>query len=104
MRVLDDLRTRYNFGLVMEHHAPKGQQGQKREMTPFGSSSWLRWPEIGVSLYTDKTDPRIVHVRRFRGDRLSNVAWPDQVLRSPQTIITGKWDDRAPEIITTSTR
>ena len=104
MRVLDDLRTRYNFGLVMEHHAPKGQQGQKREMTPFGSSSWLRWPEIGVSLYTDKTDPRIVHVRRFRGDRLSNVAWPDQVLRSPQTIITGRWDDRAPEIITTSTR
>lgn len=104
MRVLDDLRTRYNFGLIMEHHAPKGQAGQKREMTPFGSSSWLRWPEIGLSLYTDKTDPRIVHVRRFRGDRLSNVCWPDQILRNPQTIISGKWEDRAPELITTSTR
>ena len=104
MRVLDDLRTKYNFGLIMEHHAPKGQAGQKRDMTPFGSSSWLRWPEVGVSLYTDKTDPRVVHVRRFRGDRLSSVCWPDSVHRDPQTIIGGKWDDRAPELVTTSTR
>lgn len=104
MRVLDDLRTKYNFGLLMEHHAPKGQAGQKRDMTPFGSSSWLRWPEIGVSLYTDKHDPRIVHVRRFRGDRLGNVAWPDSVLRNSNTIISGKWDDQAPELIRTSTR
>ena len=104
MRVLDDLRTKYNFGLLMEHHAPKGQAGQKRDMTPFGSSSWLRWPEVGVSLYTDKTDPRVVNVRRFRGDRLGSVAWPDQVLRSTQTIISGRWDDHAPDVIRTSTR
>jgi replicative DNA helicase len=104
MRVLDDLRTKYGFGLMMEHHAPKGQAGQKREMTPFGSSSWLRWPEIGVSFYADKTDPRIIHVRRFRGDRLGNVCWPDQIIRSPHTIISGKWDDRAPDLVTTSTR
>jgi hypothetical protein len=104
MRVLDDLRTKYNFGLIMEHHAPKGQPGQKREMTPFGSSSWLRWPEVGISLYTDKTDPRIVHVRRFRGDRLGNLCWPDEVLRHSDTIISGKWDDQAPELVRTSTR
>ena len=104
MRILDDLRTRYNFALLLEHHAPKGQAGQKREMTPFGSQRWLAWPEVGVSLYTDKTDPRIVQVRRFRGDRLGSVAWPDQVIRSPDTIITGRWDDRAPESITRSTR
>jgi hypothetical protein len=73
-------------------------------MTPFGSSSWLRWPEIGVSFYADKTDPRIIHVRRFRGDRLGNVCWPDQIIRSPHTIISGKWDDRAPDLVTTSTR
>jgi DnaB-like helicase N terminal domain/AAA domain len=104
MRVLDDLRTKYNFGLIMEHHAPKGQPGQKREMTPFGSSSWLRWAEIGISLYTDKTDPRIVNVRRFRGDRLGNVCWPDSINRNSNTIIGGKWDDRAPDLVTTSTR
>jgi hypothetical protein len=104
LKILDDLRTRYDFGLLLEHHAPKGQTGQKREMNPFGSQRWMAWPEVGVSLYTDKNDPRIVHVRRFRGDRLGSVAWPDQILRDPNTIITGRWDDRAPESITRSTR
>lgn len=104
MRILDDLRTRYSFGLLLEHHAPKGQAGQKREMTPFGSQRWLAWPEVGVSLYTDKSDPRVVQVRRFRGDRLGSVAWPDQIIRNSDTIINGRWDDRAPESITKSTR
>jgi RecA-family ATPase len=104
MRILDDLRTRYNFALLLEHHAPKGQAGTKREMTPFGSQRWLAWPEVGVSLYQVKNDERTVEVRRFRGDRLGNVAWPDRIKRNPQTIISGAWDDRAPEIITRSTR
>lgn len=104
MRVLDDLRIKYNFALILEHHAAKGAPGQKRDMNPFGSQRFLAWPEIGISLYSDKTDPRITKVRRFRGDRLSSVAWPDSVMRDSNTIITGKWEDRAPEIITTSTR
>ena len=104
MKILDDLRTKYNFALLMEHHAPKPSAGQKRDMTPFGSSLWLRWPEVGISLYADKTDPRVINVRRFRGDRLSNVEWPDSIVRDSNTIISGKWDDRAPDSITRSTR
>jgi replicative DNA helicase len=104
MLILDDLRTRYAFALLLEHHAPKGQAGQKRDMTPFGSQRWLAWPEVGVSLYADKNDPRVVQVRRFRGDRLGNVSWPDQIKRDPNTIIMGRWDDRAPDVITRSTR
>ena len=104
MRILDEFRTKYNFGLILEHHAPKGQAGQKRDMTPFGSQRWLAWPEVGVSLYPDKNDPRRVSVRRFRGDRLSNVVWPDQLVRDQDTIIKGHWDDGAPEIITRSSR
>ena len=104
MRILDDLRTKYSFALILEHHAAKGQAGQKREMNPFGSQRFLAWPEVGISLYVDKTDPRITNVRRFRGDRLGSIAWPDSILRDPDTIVKGKWDDRAPESITTSTR
>ena len=104
MRILDDLRTRYNFALLLEHHAPKGQAGTKREMTPFGSQRWLAWPEVGVSLYQVKNDERTVQVRRFRGDRLGGIAWPDSIHRDAHTIISGKWDDRAPESITRSTR
>ena len=47
---LDDLRTRHGFALVIEHHAPKGGPGH-REMTPFGSAVWMRWPEFGPALY-----------------------------------------------------
>jgi hypothetical protein len=104
MDVLDKLRERYEFGLILEHHAAKGAAGQKREMNPFGSQRFLAWPEAGISLYADKADPRITQVRRFRGDRLSSLCWPDQILRDPNTIITGRWDDRAPDAITTSTR
>lgn len=104
MGILDDLRTKYNFALILEHHAPKPAAGQKRDMTPFGSSLWLRWPEVGISLYAEKNDPRVINVRRFRGDRLANVAYPDQILRDPNTIIRGRWEEGAPESVQTSTR
>jgi replicative DNA helicase len=103
-RILDDLRTKYGFALLLEHHAPKPSAGQKRDMTPFGSSLWLRWPEVGASLYADKSDPRRIHVRRFRGDRLSGVLWPDEIVRDSNTIIRGHWSEGAPETITRSSR
>jgi len=104
MRILDDLRTKYNFALLLEHHAPKGQSGQKRDMTPFGSQRWLAWPEVGVSLYADNSDARIINVRRFRGDRLANVAWPDKIIRDPDSIVRGHWDEGMPESVEKSSR
>jgi hypothetical protein len=46
--VLDDLRTRHGFALVMETHAPQ-EYGGKREMRPIGSSLWRRWTDFGLS-------------------------------------------------------
>jgi replicative DNA helicase len=57
---LDDLRVRYGFALVMEHHAPHGQGGSAREMRPFGSSVWRRWPEFGPALIPFKRNDRSV--------------------------------------------
>jgi hypothetical protein len=77
---LDDLRTRYGFALLLEHHAPQDQGGH-RVMRPYGSSLWLRWPEIGIGmerLYPD-TDQRDVKLKRWRGDRLQN-DWPKELL------------------------
>jgi hypothetical protein len=87
MRVLDDFRTRYKFGLLLEHHAPKGSNGGKRELTPYGTSLWLRWPEIGINLNPesmDEGDFSIMKLGRWRGDRLKN-QWPDRIRRG------GKW-------------
>jgi len=87
MAVLDDLRSRYKFGLIMEHHAPKETAGTKRKMMPYGSSLWLRWPEIGLSLNPESTtegDFSVMKVGRWRGDRNEN-SWPTKLRRG------GKW-------------
>ena len=92
MHVLDDLRTKYNFALYMEHHAAKGKQGEGRDLSPMGSQRWMAWPEIGISLYRDKQNPTEFIVKRFRGDRLSGVNWPTKITRNPQWLVDGVWD------------
>lgn len=78
--VFDDLRTRYGFGLLIEHHPPHGER-RSREMRPHGSSLWLRWPEIGIGLEPVKDRHGSFQLTRWRGDRLPNM-WPLQIDRS----------------------
>lgn len=59
--VLDDLRERIGFGLVMETHAPQGQ-GTQRQMRPVGSSVWLRWPEFILTFAPLERHPHVVKV------------------------------------------
>ncbi len=97
MAVLDDLRVKYKFALLLEHHAAKGKPGEKREMAPMGSQRWMAWPEGGISLEVEKHDPTVVNVKRFRGDRLSGIEWPDVITRDPQWIFTGTWTNGIPQ-------
>jgi replicative DNA helicase len=90
MRVFDDLRTRYGFGLMLEHHAPKESAGTKRKLMPYGSSLWLRWPEIGINLAPEKDGPDVLTLGRWRGDRLEN-EWPESISRSGSWPWTGIW-------------
>jgi len=96
MAVWDRLRIKYGFALVLEHHAAKGGQGQKREMTPMGSQRWMAWPEIGISLYKDENDPTVSHVKRYRGDRLAGVNWPDKIIHNREFLVNGIWDSGVP--------
>ena len=79
LHILDDLRTRYGFALILEHHAPQANQGA-REMRPFGSQRWMAWPELGLGL------------KKFRGDRLLN-KWPNQLHRGQVWPWVGRWDE-----------
>jgi replicative DNA helicase len=97
LELLDDLRTRYGFAIMLEHHAPKAQGGH-REMNPFGSSALLRWPDFGFTLEevgeSSMTDPRVrCELGRFRRDR-EPANWPDEVSRGdPMSVLawTGRW-------------
>jgi hypothetical protein len=91
--VLDKLRTRYRFALLLEDHAPQGD-GTNRDLRPFGSSMWLRWPELGLKLVRQKDRPEVVVVDHWRGARLKH-AWPDELHRGGQGSLpwVGKWND-----------
>lgn len=85
LEVLDDFRVRFNFAMVIEHHAPKGNGGGYREMNPFGSSALLRWPEFGITLEEEgnaqPTEDRMtLKVGRFRRDR-ERADWPETISR-----------------------
>ena len=89
MRVFDDLRTRHQFALMLEHHAPKGSGGT-RDLMPFGSSLWLRWPEIGLKMQATGDGNEVMELGRWRGDRLEN-DWPDLIQRSTPWPWRGVW-------------
>lgn len=83
--VLDDLRIRYEFGLLLEHHAPHGASTANRDLRPYGSTLWLRWPEMGIAMkqINPHGERRHVELERWRGDRLSN-EWPTELLEGQQ--------------------
>jgi hypothetical protein len=70
-RYLDYIRDVYKCALWLEHHAPLGESMTNRQLRPFGSAVWSRWPEFGISLTPDLTagGPHIYDVRHFRGAR-----------------------------------
>jgi hypothetical protein len=81
-RYLDDLRTNYNCALWLEHHAPLGTTMSNRDLRPFGSAVWSRWPEFGLSLTPDPAavGQYVYDVRHFRGAR-DERQWPTKMKR-----------------------
>lgn len=73
---LDHIRHTYQCAMWMEQHAPLGSTSG-REMRPFGSAVWSRWPEFGKALVRDVTahTPNTFKVENFRGDR-DERHWP----------------------------
>lgn len=82
--VLDDLRTRYGFALVLEHHVPQGDDN--RSMRPIGTSLWRRWPEVGIGLPSEDGGRRLA-VEDWRGKRVAS-KWP---LRFDREIRGRRW-------------
>lgn len=82
-KFLDKIRDVYGCALWLEHHAPLGSTMSTRDLRPFGSSVWSRWPEFGISITPDPTNPEgyVYDVRHFRGAR-DKRAWPIKMKRS----------------------
>ena len=81
-KYFDMIRDYYNCALWLEHHAPLGTSSSTRDLRPFGSAVWSRWPEFGLSLTPDPTavGQYIYDVRHFRGARDLR-AFPTKMVR-----------------------
>jgi len=81
-KYLDYLRSVYNVALWLEHHAPLGTSMTSRDLRPFGSAVWSRWPEFGISITPDLTAsaPYVYELKHFRGAR-DERNWPVKITR-----------------------
>lgn len=72
--LLDDLRTTYDFALILEAHSPHG--AKDRPLRPRGASLWMGWPEFGFGLRPDEGDSQTVEWEPWRGARDEERHWP----------------------------
>jgi len=91
LSILDDLRIKYGFALVIEAHSPKASGGNKRALLPIGSVYLSAWPEIGIGLRKDEDFEQVLHIEHFRGSRLKE-QWPNRIVRDREWVIKGEWD------------
>lgn len=77
---LDHIRETYRCAMWMEQHAPLGSAAGGRDLRPFGSAVWSRWPEFGLAMERDLTahEPNVFKIKPFRGDR-DERQWPTAV-------------------------
>ena len=80
-KYLDTLRSVYGVALWLEHHAPLGT-GQTRDLRPFGSALWSRWPEFGIAMQPDPSimGDYVYRISHFRGAR-DERHWPQTMKR-----------------------
>jgi hypothetical protein len=98
---LNDMLAKYEFALLLEGHAPHGSSYSKRDMRPYGSVLWMRWPNLGFGL-TETKDAGMWELTRWRGDRNQNT-WPTHLSSQeqfPHQIWPweGRWPNGAPHL------
>jgi hypothetical protein len=86
INVLDEVRTRHNAVIMVETHTGHGKDtAGQRVIRPYGSSVWLRWPEVGIGLARSDNDQggkyaTEYEVKHWRGAREER-DWPELIER-----------------------
>lgn len=69
-------RTVCNSAFIMEHHAPhKGPMDKERQVRPYGSSLFLKWPDYGYGMKPTETEG-LYEWYKNRGPRVRSRLWP----------------------------
>lgn len=103
LSALDEARTAHNAAVLVETHAPHGSDAAgSRIVRPYGSSVWLRWPEIGLGLKRGPADQGASYVTEFQVDHWRGQReerdWPELLERGVQNqmpwspVDSGYWE------------
>ena len=86
------------FGI--EHHAPHRAPGDKeRQMRPYGSSLFMKWPDFGYGLKpTEEED--VYDLYPFRRPRVRSRAWPERLRWGKPNTLEFPWEEAEPESAT----
>lgn len=83
---LDRLRAEFDLAIMLEAHAPLGNDGgPRRTLRPIGSGLWLRWPEFGFGLRKSPDTPGLWEWEPWRPPRDDDRTWPTRLYRG------GRW-------------
>ena len=83
------------FGI--EHHAPHRAPGDKeRQMRPYGSSLFMKWPDYGYGLKPTEEEGRY-DLYPFRRPRVRARAWPESIEWGTPNTMAFPWEIAPPE-------
>lgn len=86
-----------NSAFVMEHHAPlKGPMDRERQLRPYGSSLFLKWPDYGFGL-KPTNEPTLFEWYKNRGPRVRSRRWPSGLREGLPNTAEFPWMEANPE-------
>jgi replicative DNA helicase len=95
-RTVDLIRAETGASFILEAHAPHGMANDRAGMRPYGSSSWLRWPEFGFGMAQMPQDKSVVKMTTWRGARSDDRFWPAGLKRNGvlpwSPIMSDEWE------------
>ena len=96
-RTVNGARAICGSAFVIEHHAPHRAPGDKeRQMRPYGSSLFMKWPDYGYGLKTTE-DEGVYDLYPFRKPRVRSRAWPGRVRWGREGTLEFPWEEAEPE-------
>jgi hypothetical protein len=88
---VNNARSICGSAFIIEHHAPHRAPGDKeRQMRPYGSSLFLKWPDYGYGLKPTE-DAEVYDLYPFRRPRVRSRAWPEQVRQGTPNTMEFPW-------------
>ena len=77
---INKARALYSTAVVMEHHAPhKGPNDTARAVRPYGSSTFLKWPDYGYGFKPMEGQDEVYEFEKQRYDRVRGRAYPSHM-------------------------